>query len=1658
MFKNVLFIKTTSFASFISLGISLIPLSANAYNLSPLSFSKMYNLAQNGEVEALRASVRRGMNIDSLNQNGDTGLCVAAQNRDAYTYNAFRAAGANPRHPCVQRIRYYENFVNSSKAVSVTATPREAYGTMGKEEFKISPTTWWLLGGLAIGGGIVALAAGGGGGGGSNSDSGESERYDTIGSSLGSAASVIKSTSGTAINYSNFTVNNADEKKIASLNFNKNPLESGKYLNIVLEALNGGSYTNAENTNLQITSGVNAMAAVNNATVVNNGYIKAESFNASVGMIATNNSQAINNGRGSINGIDLYFSGFNENNTLLGIYADSNSTITNNGEIRGTAKQASKNPNQEDDSDGSSNDSSSSDTSSTTSVSGTIVGMETMIMNTGTKAVNETVSAKNNGTIKLSAGDNTNTSDEVKVNLIGMGSYLDDGFLNNSKNIQRADKAYLENNGKIALGYTGQYTFDSTKTLRKGLGGIIGMRSDANTTALNNGTIDIVLTDSSSSSSSDSSSSSVAVAAGMQSVHSGTITNNETGKIYVTTTADNSRITYGMIAVEGSGTVSGLYTNIKQTINNNGLIQIKASNGYGMASYNGGTVVNTGNIILGSDSNDSRYHDNIGIYGSNDSTLANLINQGTIDIYSYNSTAMRNDFSGGTTLTNDGIINVYQNASGTNIFSGNYSRAVNNGTIHYYALSSDSSSGSSGSGSSSSGDSTTSTDTGSLADAYSLNVKQKIMTTKSPTASSATTSTTEKVENYGIIKALSSNTAAMAAETKQGQAYNKGTINIETDSVVNNKQYNVGMYMGADTLSSAQLANDGNINIRSNYSVGMASESNSISSVLNQENGVINVYGNKSFGMYSTGNSYLYNNGIINLYGDNNVAIYSKGTGTGADTPYIKNNKVKIYGKYAIVFQIAGNAIVETPGSVEACNASEAGCNAEALSTMTYYYISSGGNLTLSATQSLTAGTLVKLANSGKVNVSESANLSLLLGAENGKIIDASSGGTVTNNGTLNLFSTKNSTAISAGSGATVENYGNINITQTDTASGTGNIGILSSGAKVKNNGNITISTQHSYGMSISDGTTTNNSNITVTTSSSAGVLVTGGEFKNASSGVITVGNGNSFINGGCGIDVSGGTATNNGAIYVYGTNSSGVRVRGGTFENTGTIYVDQGKMISRSYGIYVTGGTAKNSGTIQVFNGAINYIPGTVEDEKNTSSQSLMMVKNNSKFKNNGTISTDTAWNFNESTDSNSYISIGKNGTFKAPHLSGKVMADADITQKGFAQEYRNDNSFIGQDDGLNIVSGSYMFNAKKEQNSSGNTDVVMTMKSFDDIVANKNLSDYLTQNYADKKGETTFNLLKGLSSAHTFNTAINKEFGFSMLPNLAKQDLDVIKNIHQVVNDNALITTNEANRSVVNILTYQQKIGNKQNVSGYKDNVKAVYGFNDYKIAQNWRVGYGATAARSDSDFNDDSNRYNNMLEIFAPIIYSHNNFRVLAEPKAGFSKGHYRRNGAEKIYKADSTNYFYGIDLETKYTIDTNIAQLEPIAGFNINNLKMDKLEESNNGLKIDNDNVSSVQSVIGLDIKNKVDISKDKSLTVVAGGRYFHEFGNKYSTTATMQDMNGFYEIKSNRFQRNSGLLMMKAQYDYKKLSVSATVNAPIEHKNSIYYLFNLGYKF
>ena len=1670
MFKNRILLKTAGLFTIASFSLSAVPFQAKANNLAPLSFSRMYNLAQNGEVEALRASVRRGMNIDVVNQNGDTGLCLAAQNRDAYTYNAFRAAGANPRHPCVQKISYYEDFVNSSKAVSVTATPREAYGKMGKESYKISSTTWWILGGLAVGGGIAALAmSGGGGGGGSSSGDSSSESNSYIGDTLGALGLIYNTTSGKASNSSLLEVSNPDIKKIAELNFNENPIEAGKYMYIGLKAINGGSYTNTENTKISINEGSSAMAAVNNSQVINNGYINADAFNGSVAMIASNNSVAYNNGKGVIqdpdaNGINLNFSGYTENNTIIGMYADGNSQIINTGEINGSATKAISDPTKDNTESSASGSDDSSENTKKTAVSGTIIGMETMIINSGSQALNDTNTAVNSGTIKLSAGDAGAASSEIKVNIIGMGSYLDDGFLNGSKNIQRAEKSVLTNNGTIDLGYTGQYTFDSTKTLRKGLGGIVGMRAETNTAATNNGNIKITMDDNSSSSGD-----SVAVAAGMQSVHSGTITNSQNGTITIQTNGDNQRIAYGMLAVEGTGSVSGLYTTTKPTVTNNGTIKLNASNGYGMASYNGGTLINgeSGVINLGDDTYATLYTNNVGMYGSGDSTLTSLINNGQINVYSNNSTAMKNDYSGSTTITNNGTIHIYNNAVGSNVFGGNYSNAVNAGTIIYDATSSNSSS-SNGS------------DAKNL-----LNIQQHVMNTKSPSrTSSVTSSETETISNSGAITLTSADTSAMTVESKQGTATNTGTINLMSSGT---NYGNTGMHLTSDVISVAKIVNQGTINVNTGYSAGMSSAATSIANMINDTTGVINVSGKKSFGMYATGNSHITNDGVINVYGDGNTAIYSAGTGEGKEGAVVKNNLIKIFGINATVFQIDGKAEIEEVGNVIVCDPSVDGadCKSNAADTMTYYSVSgSSGDLTLTNSQSISKGTLVRLKDSAALTVKSGVQLSV---TEKGTIINAEdSSGTITNNGTLRLNNTSDSTAVSVGS-ANFDNTNEIEIVHTSagnsnkniavavgsgTFNNSGNIsiqsdfstGIISAG-QTTNTGSIYISGSSGTGINVGGETTTNSGNITVIGNGGIGAAVNKGEFTN--SGTITIGSASNYVSSGTGIEVKGGTAKNEngGKIIVYGSGSSGVKLYGGEFSNEGTITINQGGQSGTSYGIYLTAGTATNNGSIIVNNGAVKCTGLDCEDEtesengeESSAKSTAIMVKNNASFINNGTINYEANVDFDASTQNNGSIEIGKNGSYTAPVLKGTVTANADITQSGFETTYRNDNSFIGKDAGLNVVSGSYMFNAEKAANESGNTDVIMTMKSFAETVTDKELVSYLSTNYAAQKGEGVFNTLKGASSASAFDMAINREFGFSMVPNLAKQDLDLLSNINRAANDDILTQTDEINRAKVNVMAYQQEFDGKQNVSGYKDKVTAVYGFSDYQIANNWRAGFGVAAARSDSDFDDDSSRYNNVLEVFAPLTYTNDNFRAMAKPKVGFGNGHYNRSGVDKAYKADLTNYYYGVDAEARQTIDVNVAQIEPVIGANITEVKVDDLKENNGGLKADSDKVTSIQSVIGMDIKKEFELGKEQSVLLTAGGRYFHEFGNKYSTMATMDNMLGSYQISSNRLQRNSGLLTMKAQYDYKKLSLSAAVNAPLEQKSNVYYLFNLGYKF
>lgn len=561
-FSRALLLTTTAFSV-------LSASAANAY-LSPLSFNEMYAHASQGNLQVLNNAVLRGMNINAVNRDGDTGICVAVRRNDHTAFETFRKAGAQTYPRCLNNIngKQYKKFMTAHAPYEITY----------QEE---SNSIWWWIGGAAAAGGIALAAGGGGGGGGSDALPFTPPEDPTVHSSKGlgyiagtSVPSEPETTPYkkvlitaendiTKVNRENLQLsNNAgmwvynpetfvyDTIPLAELmNFDKDINLYTKYMSIGMRAHDESTVINDKEQTITMGSGTVAMDALLNSSASNLGTIEMAAQNGAVAMIAGDYSSA-----GNVGTISMEFSGKKTSDSVIAMYADTNSSLTNNGTISGKADTAF----------------------------GKITGMQTRLSNYYADFHNQ---ALNSGNIELTGSGNH----EGALSLWGMSSWLDQAFINGSKSTAKLDKATLTNKGTISLTYTlqtsdeeGAQDPENPLTLAAGNGGIVGMHADANTTATNSGNIVIDITGDSGKT----------LAAGMQAVRGGQIVNGKD----ITVSAEGSA--YGMMAINGSNTGKN-FTDIESSADNRGNITITAKDtAYGIYSTVKGSVKNSGKITI----------------------------------------------------------------------------------------------------------------------------------------------------------------------------------------------------------------------------------------------------------------------------------------------------------------------------------------------------------------------------------------------------------------------------------------------------------------------------------------------------------------------------------------------------------------------------------------------------------------------------------------------------------------------------------------------------------------------------------------------------------------------------------------------------------------------------------------------------------------------------------------------------------------------------------------------------------------------------------------------------------------------------------------------------------------------------------------------------
>ncbi|MBR2273909.1 MAG: hypothetical protein IJ864_03645 [Alphaproteobacteria bacterium] len=1197
--------------------------------LAPQNFNKMYAYAAAGRGDVLYEAVSRGLNIDTVNAEGDTGLCVAVKRHNYTAYNAFRQAGAHPRHACTYRMyEQYEAFLRSHQAMPVVySASAKTAGSYVSGEHRWWP---WVLGAAVVGGGIWALSSGGGGhhkksstsvanpsSPSSPAEGGNTQPQPVVDSGSG-LAGYIKNysrliSSGKVENTATIESSNSNaEKVVDSIQFLPNMLDNYSYLRAYAKTTRGGSFHNARGGRLSLgDAGVGLAAHGVGSLVANDGNISIEAKNGTIGMVASNGAQAFNAadvGVGSSSSDDgiirFIFKGNREGDALVGMYGDTHSTIANYGRIIGSTSMAEVS-----DEDGGSGISGLiSDVTEGTELfempsnSGTLLGMSLFDFYNGTDLSSNTVKAQNYGEITLQAGNNNASS--AAISLIGMGSYLDDNFLNGKNNPALAEKMVLENFGQIDLSYQKTYNIASD-ALKLGNGGVIGMRADAATSAANQGTIKIDMQATTIVTGND-------VATGMLSVHGAELVNGSAQTIYngsntstggtirMVNEATSGGVFYGMLAAKGSGAQTGLYKWQLPQLHNYGLIDMQVSNSFAMASFAGGSVINDGVINLGSENGQSYYTNNKGLYadGADTTEEVSLVNNGIINIHSEKSSAIYNAFSGSVTQTNTGTIYLSNKATQSKVFGGNYSTAINSGDVWYKVGNSD---------------------TFVLPSGYARDVGINVQ--NDPVASAIISSSADGVSKQYVVNESNGTitlggvrdkntdyggtfgTAAIQV-SKQGSADNKGAIILKGyDHDIS--QYNVAMWLDSTATAEAYAHNYGTITIDANNAVGIRNDGSN-ASVTNFNK--IYVNGANSYGMASTlaGNNIFNGRYVGDTAGAKTIALQ----GDGSVAMYARNGNVYNYGKIllkadnATAFLLDGaQASISAVGSIQ----HDAG-----LKGATYFWVANGNEL------KLTAPHVVGAKDAHQVELDNTEDVVI----EGYTLGQATDGGKISFSGDLSaqvsgtesrLFKLKGAASTGSNGGKVAVDNKAIGVMVEDGALFTqlngaeinvkndGHAAIYSTAGKVMATAGsaITVDSPKGYGIYAKDISTVNNRG-TIDVTQGTAMYLSGStvndftEGTNASDGVIRV-KGKENI----GVEVRHGARFNNaGIISVSGSNINGEAPAYAIYSDAEVINQPSGRIdvYDNSYGIYTTNGNVTNNGTINVMSNSAYGIYNTSE------------------------------------------------------------------------------------------------------------------------------------------------------------------------------------------------------------------------------------------------------------------------------------------------------------------------------------------------------------------------------------------------------------------------------------------------------------------------------
>lgn len=517
-------------------------------------------------------------------------------------------------------------------------------------------------------------------------------------------------------------------------------------------------------------------------------------------------------------------------------------------------------------------------------------------------------------------------------------------------------------------------------------------------------------------------------------------------------------------------------------------------------------------------------------------------------------------------------------------------------------------------------------------------------------------------------------------------------------------------------------------------------------------------------------------------------------------------------------------------------------------------------------------------------------------------------------------------------------------------------------------------------------------------------------------SGDITISNSQNGV--AIGIYTDNGSVTNSGNVLIDSNGGTSIGIygaKGSSITNTGTITISGG---GTAYGIYSEGNSVKNSGIIKI----------------NGDSNSPNAIKlNGGKLFQNGVLEGE---NLALDEYGGEIVASADSKFIADDSISGDLSVSDSVVTDGFANSYTIKDAIDAADaTDLKLNSKSALFEAKLAEN---NSDIVMEMKDFNKVVADKSVAGFLSDNYNQQNNEKLFSSLKGIENSQALNKALGDMTGKEMFNRFAFEDLTMMREFNFDLNNKLFNNQEETLSTSGNISSWM--------FSG-ADNSQTKYSLNNITVGKN-TVGLAVALTDINSKGNDGNNSRNDrMYQVAMPIGYQAYGFNFITTPSIGYSYGTYNRHGFNNsYYKGTIEKQMFGLMNEARYPFIASGWNLDIALEFNVLGYHISGDEGSREyGLNIAEQNTYSAEAGIGLYANKEISLAKDSNLKLYNGIAVYHEFADPYKMKIGMNGMAGTFTLRDENRSANRAIIRTGFDYTKQDLSLYGSLSSYIDRE-------------